>query len=55
MSEQIPCVIIGEPHIDYASGSKSNRAPGLASAIEAATAAAEEHGSAELWSTTSVA
>jgi hypothetical protein len=41
--------IIGEPHIDYASGSKSNRGPGLAAATESATAEAERSGAAELW------
>lgn len=42
-------VVVGEPHIDYASGSKSDRGPGLAAAIAEATAAAERDGSAELW------
>ncbi len=41
--------LVGEPHIDYASGSKSNRGPGLAAAIHEAIAAADDHGSAELW------
>ena len=41
--------VSGQPFVDYASGSKSNRGPGLAAAIEAATATAEEFGEAELW------
>ena len=41
--------IIGEPHVDHASGFKGNRGPGLASAISEATDAASEHGGAELW------
>ena len=40
---------VGALHIDYASGSKTERGPGLAAAIEEATAAAERYGTAELW------
>jgi DNA invertase Pin-like site-specific DNA recombinase len=42
-------VLSGDPHKDYASGSKSNRGPALAHAIEEATTAAEHYGQAELW------
>jgi Recombinase/Resolvase, N terminal domain len=41
--------LAGEPHIDNASGSKSNRGPGLAAAIKEATADADRRGQAELW------
>jgi DNA invertase Pin-like site-specific DNA recombinase len=41
--------IVGEAHVDHASGFRGNRGPGLAAAIEDATQAASEHGSAEIW------
>jgi Resolvase, N terminal domain/Recombinase zinc beta ribbon domain/Recombinase len=40
--------VIG-PFTDHASGFTGDRGPGLQQAIDAATAAAAEHGSAELW------
>ena len=46
---QLDRLIVGQAHIDHASGSKTNRGPGLAAAINAATAAADEFGHAELW------
>jgi len=41
--------VYGEPHVDYASGSKGNRGPGLADAIKEAERAFAEHGIAEIW------
>ena len=40
--------MLGEPYVDYASGSKTDRGPHLAAAIEQAIAAADDHGHAEL-------
>ena len=42
-------VVVGEPHEDHASGSKSNRGRGLKAAVKQAAEAAERHGRAELW------
>jgi DNA invertase Pin-like site-specific DNA recombinase len=41
--------VYGEPHIDHASGYRSNRGPGLVAAVAAAERAKAEHGAAELW------
>ena len=45
-------VIVGTFEDDGYSGSKRNRGPGLQAAIDAAVAAAAEHGAAELWANT---
>jgi hypothetical protein len=41
--------VVGEPHIDHASGYRGNRGPGLEAAVQAAGRAVAEHGRSELW------